>query len=122
MRDCILAAVALLLLGPTVSLAQTGALPGRWLTYGGDAGSTRYSPLDQIDENSLARLKVAWRWDSPDNAVVVNNRAALSRVPSAFKATPVLIDGILYIKTSMSQAAAIDAATGETKWVFDPGI
>ncbi|MEE2636524.1 MAG: PQQ-binding-like beta-propeller repeat protein, partial [Acidobacteriota bacterium] len=122
MRDCILAAVALLLLGPTVSLAQTGALPGRWLTYGGDAGSTRYSPLDQIDENSLERLKVAWRWDSPDNAVVVNNRAALSRVPSAFKATPVLIDGVLYIKTSMSQAAAIDAATGETKWVFDPGI
>ena len=101
--------------------AQHGAPEGGWPTYGGDLGSTKYSPLDQIDRDSVERLQVVWRWESPDNAIVTAHRTTLPTFPAAFKSTPVLVEGVLYIKTSMSQAAAIDATTGDTLWVFDPG-
>ena len=81
--------------------------------YGGDAASTKYSPLDQIDRSNVARLELAWRWRSPDNDV-----PAIRNV--AFEATPLMIDGVLYTSTSGSQAAAIDAETGETLWIYDP--
>ena len=106
---------------PVAAAAQQGAGDGQWPTYGGDPGSTKYSPLDQIDRETIDDLDVVWRWASPDNTLVTANRDSLPTFPAAFKSTPVLVDGVLYIKTSMSQAAAIDAATGETLWVFDPG-
>ena len=84
-------------------------------------GARKYAALDQIDRETVSDLEVVWRWASPDNAIVTANRTTLPTIPAAYKATPVLVDGVLYVKTSMSQAAAIDAATGETLWVFDPG-
>ena len=101
--------------------AQHGAVDGSWPTYGGDEGSTKYSSLEQINVDTVRRLREIWRWDSPDNAIVTANRADLSRLPFAYKATPVMVDDVLYVKTSLSQAAAIDASTGETLWTFDPG-
>ncbi|MCS5680668.1 MAG: hypothetical protein NZ603_12310, partial [Acidimicrobiales bacterium] len=101
--------------------AQQGAADGQWPTYGGDHGSTKYAPLDQIDRETVTDLDVVWRWESPDNAIVTANRTALPTMPAAFKSTPILVDGVLYTKTSMSQAVAVDAAIGETLWVFDPG-
>ena len=100
---------------------QQGASGEQWPTYGGDPASTKYSPLDQIDPDNVDRLRVVWQWASPDNPIVTANRTTLPTLPAAFKTTPILVDGVLYVKTSMSQAAAIDAATGETLWVFDPG-
>ena len=44
------------------AMAQQGAQNGEWRYYGGDSGSTRYSPLDQIDKTNVKDLKVAWRW------------------------------------------------------------
>ena len=113
--------VAATLLWWSAVAAQQGAPDGGWPTYGGDLGSTKYSPLDQIDSDSVERLQLVWRWESPDNAIVTEHRTTLATFPPAFKSTPVLVEGVLYIKTSMSQAAAIDAATGDTLWVFDPG-
>ncbi len=109
------------LAGISPAYAQQGAANGQWPTYGGDHGSTKYAPLDQIDRDTVADLGVVWRWESPDNAIVIENRTTLPSLPAAFKSTPILVDGVLYTKTSMSQAVAIDAATGETRWVFDPG-
>ena len=51
---------------PTPGLAQYGATNGEWRSYGGDAGSTKYSPLDQIDASNFSDLNVAWRWQSAD--------------------------------------------------------
>ena len=110
---------AALLGGPAA--AQQGAPAGEWPAYGGDHGSTKYSPLEQIDRGNVGRLREVWRWASPDNPIVTEHRTTLPALPAAFKSTPVLADGVLYVKTSLSQAAAIDAATGETLWVFDPG-
>ena len=100
--------------------AQRGASRNEWPTYGGDAGSTKYAPLDQITRDNVQRLAVAWRWESPDNAVVSANRGKLPAFPASFKSTPIMVNGVLYIKTSLSQAAAIDAATGKALWTFDP--
>ena len=99
------------------TIAQRGASNGRWPTYGGDAGSTKYAPLDQINRGNVKSLRVVWRWESPDNAILGQQRLP---APAAFKSTPILVDGVLYIKTSLSQASAIDARTGKTMWVFDP--
>ena len=97
-------------LGGSPALAQTGALRGEWRSYGGDDGSTKYAALDHIDANNIDQLAVAWQWESPDGAIAGNNR---NLTPSAFKATPLMIDGVLYIRSSLSVVAAIDAETGE---------
>src|SRR4029077_16869627 len=105
---------------PGASTDSMAALTrGEWPTYAGSYASAKYSPLDQINAANVASLKVAWRWMSPDHAV----RAANAGIdPSVtHQGTPIMVNGVLYTSTSLSQVAAIDAATGQTKWVFDPG-
>ena len=61
---------ALAAAGPAA--AQYGApANGEWPTYGGDLGSTKYSPLDQIDRENFADLEIAWRWRSADAVLSV---------------------------------------------------
>ena len=60
-------ALAALLLAAGPAAAQHGApASGAWPTYGGDLGSTKYSPLDQIDRANFGDLEIAWRWQSAD--------------------------------------------------------
>jgi quinoprotein glucose dehydrogenase len=92
---------------------------GEWRAYGGTYASARYSPLDQIDRTNVGLLRVAWRWRSPDHDVMAQN----PRVETfANQATPLMVGGVLYVSTSLSQVAAIDAATGQTLWVHDPEV
>ncbi len=90
---------------------------GEWRFYGGDQGSCKYSPLDQINRENVKNLKVAWSWDSPDLKLLEQNSKLYTL---GYEATPLMIGGVLYISTSLSQVAAIDAATGKTIWVYDP--
>jgi glucose dehydrogenase len=56
-------AIAIVLTAMTAALfAQSGAPNGEWRYYGGDAGSTRYAPLDQINKQNVKDLRIAWRW------------------------------------------------------------
>ena len=105
-----------------------GALPksakalsqGEWPAYAGTYAASRYSPLTQIDRDNAKNLRVAWRWKSPDMAIKeANPKIGPTR---ANESTPLMIGGVLYTSTTLSQVAAIDAATGETKWVFDPKV
>ncbi len=119
-----------LLFTPVVLNAQTipGALPesaaalsrGEWPAYAGTYAAARYSPLTQIDRSNAGDLHVAWRWKSPDHAV----RDANANIAPSFanKSTPLMVGGVLYTSTSLSQVAAIDAATGQTRWTFDPQV
>ena len=111
-------------LGPAEARAQHGAVDGEWRSYGGDAGSTKYSPLDQIDAGNFGDLEIAWRWQSADGSLDLD--ALRERVPRIgirmFQATPLMAGGALYISTALHQVAAIDAATGETIWVHDPQV
>lgn len=90
---------------------------GEWPYYGGDAGSSKYSPLAQIDAGNVNALQVAWTWNNPDDALV---GSATRERPGSFKPTPIMIDGVLYTSTAFSAVAAIDAASGATRWTFDP--
>jgi quinoprotein glucose dehydrogenase len=129
-RATITVTILTLLVTPTVLRAQTipgaqaesiSALSrGEWPAYAGTYASARYSPLTQIDRTNAKDLHVAWRWKSPDQAVKdANPKVGPTR---ANESTPLMVGGTLYTSTSLSQVAAIDAASGETKWVFDPKI
>lgn len=93
---------------------------GEWLAHAGTNAALRWSPLAQIDRENARRLRVAWRWRSPDDALREVGVAASQSFRHA--PTPLKIGDTLYTSTSLSQAAAIDAATGVTKWLFDPRV
>ena len=115
-----------LVLAAAPAAAQYGAVDGEWRSYAGDNGSTKYSPLDQIDASNFEDLRIAWRWQSVDGNVDLESlpRRADDRPISirGLQATPLMIDGVLYLTTALYQAAAVDAGTGETLWVHDPGV
>ena len=111
--------------------AQYGAQNGEWTSYSGDPGSTKYSSLDQIDGDNFEDLAIVWRWSSIDGAFdlsrletdypnlqVPNDRSRIHI--GNLKATPLVVSGVLYVTTPLYQAAALDPATGETLWVYDP--
>ena len=101
---------------PVRADGQTGAADGEWRFYGGDAGSTRYSPLDQINGDNVADLEIKWRWKA-DN---FGPRAGINS-----QVTPLMVDGVLYATAgSRRDVVAIDAATGETLWMWriDEGL
>ena len=89
-----------------------------WTHYSGNAASHKYSPLDQINKDTIGKLQIAWRWTSPDNAVIAANPTSR---PGPYNDTPLMVKGVLYTVTSLGQIAAINPATGESLWVFDPG-
>jgi quinoprotein glucose dehydrogenase len=93
--------------------AQQGApKTGEWPYWGGDSGSTRYSPLDQINETSVRNLRIAWRWKAQN----FGKRAELN-----WELTPIMVGGTLYFTAGNSRdAIAVDAATGETLWMYRP--
>jgi glucose dehydrogenase len=97
--------------------ASNDTQKGEWRFYGGNQASTKYSPLDQINRENVHKLKVAWTWDSPDLKVLEQNPKLYTL---GYEATPLMIGGVLYISTGLSQVAAIDATTGKTIWVYDP--
>jgi glucose dehydrogenase len=103
--------LCLMLFSPRDSLAQYGAPDGEWHTWGGDHGFTRYSALTQINADNVGDLQVAWRWQ----ALPLGNRADIN-----MKATPLMVDGVLYVPSGQHQVVALDPATGEEIWRFDP--
>ncbi|MDP7639373.1 MAG: PQQ-binding-like beta-propeller repeat protein, partial [Candidatus Hydrogenedentes bacterium] len=111
-----MAAVLTLLLSATAVAQQDRAI-GDWLTFGGDAASTKYSQLDQINAENVGDLEITWRWPTPDAAITADNR---NLRPGQFKATPLAVGGTLYISTPLGVVVAINGETGEPIWVFDP--
>jgi quinoprotein glucose dehydrogenase len=91
-------------------LAQSGATDGEWRHYHGDAGGTRYSPLDQITADNVGNLEIAWRWTS-------QNFGPTPELKS--ETTPLMVDGVLYFTAGFRRdVIAIDAGTAETLWTF----
>jgi quinoprotein glucose dehydrogenase len=111
-----LALLWLALLAAVPGFGQSGAAGGEWRYWGGDAGSTRYSPLDQITRDNVRALEVVWRWRA----------ANFGPEPETYyRATPLYADGLLYTVAGERRAvAAIDPATGETIWTWrmDEGL
>lgn len=101
------------------AVADEEAKAGEWSCYGRDAGGLRHSPLDQINRENVATLEVAWTFHTGD---LEKLKEARSGGNSAFEATPLMIDGRLYFSTPTGRVFALDAASGEELWHFDPQI
>lgn len=82
-----------------------------WRHYGGDAGASRYSPVDRITPSNVKNLKVAWVHKTGDSNV---------RPATAIECTPIVVNGVMYVTTARVKVRALNAATGEVLWTFDP--
>ena len=80
--------------------------PQNWLTTGRNFGKTHYSPLDQVNRDTVSRLGFAWDYDTSTNR--------------GLEATPVEVDGVLYTSGVNGRVYALNAKTGEEIWYFDP--
>ncbi len=89
---------------------------GDWYHHGGNHSSDKYSPLDQIDASNFADLEIAWRYQSADLRIPEE----LSFPTGDYRAVPLVIDGTMYVNTNHGQVVAVDPATGEELWLFDP--
>jgi quinoprotein glucose dehydrogenase len=88
---------------------QSGAKNGEWPTYGGDLGSTRYSPLDQINASNFDKLEVAWRFKTDSLG---------PRPEFQYESTPLMVHGVIYVTAGTRRAVvALDAASGEMLWM-----
>jgi alcohol dehydrogenase (cytochrome c) len=105
-------ALVLLLVGTTTLLAQVTYQrileaekePGNWLTYSGTYKSHHYSPLDQIKRDNVRNLELKWVFQS--------------RSLERFEATPLVVDGVVYVTQATNDVAALDARTGRTFWTY----
>ena len=88
-----------------------------WPAYGRDPGGARYSPLKQINRDNVKNLKVAWSYRT--GAASLKGRSASK---AAFEATPIFVDGVLYLSTPSNRVIALDPATGQENWNYDPKI
>lgn len=103
------AAVLGLLAAHPSALAQSGAKNGEWPTYGGDLGSTRYSPLGLIKASNFNKLEVAWRF---------RTNSLGPRPEYLFESTPLMVGGKIYTTAGSRRAVVcLDAATGELIWM-----
>ena len=85
-----------------------------WLYYGGDQAGTKYSFLTDINQNNVQRLEIAWQWKHWETPL-----SEYGTTPGFFEATPLMIDGVLYVTTPYNSIAALDAETGRELWRFD---
>jgi quinoprotein glucose dehydrogenase len=96
----VLPALALAAIDPKASHRE-------WQTYHGDYGGTHYSALDQINRSNVKKLQLAWTWKSGD-------------VGTTIECNPIIVDGVMFVTTPQLHAAALNAATGQLLWRFDP--
>lgn len=82
--------------------------PGQWLTYGGTYAEQRFSPLSQINTENVERLGLSWFVDYDSNLQQ--------------QATPLYVDGVLYVSNPWSKVNAYDARTGKQLWHYNPKV
>jgi quinoprotein glucose dehydrogenase len=88
-----------------------------WSANGRDAQGTRYSPASEITRENVSRLEVAWTYRTGET-----DPRFKTEKPTAFEATPLVVDGMMYVGTPLGRVIALDPATGRERWVFDPKI
>jgi alcohol dehydrogenase (cytochrome c)/quinohemoprotein ethanol dehydrogenase len=82
--------------------------PGEWLAHGRTFDEQRFSPLTQINKGNVSALKLAWFQDLDTHR--------------GQEATPLVIDGVMYVSTAWSKVKAFNALTGEPIWAYDPEV
>jgi quinoprotein glucose dehydrogenase len=101
-----------------VGRAQHGAPNGEWRSHGGDPGSMKYAALDQINKENISRLRIAWRRPAVDPSLI--GGIADFSYSHDFRATPLMIDGVLYSSNGIGLVEAFDPGSGRTRWIQRP--
>src|SRR5258707_15054890 len=78
--------------------------PQNWLTYSGSASGQRYSPLAQVTPANVNNLQLQWAFQA--------------RSLEKFESTPLVVDGMMYVTQAPNDVVALDAASGEIKWIY----
>lgn len=94
-----------------VPTAIAEEIAGDWLSVGGDRGCQRYSTCKEINRDNVDRLQVAWTYRTGE---------LKDGVGKTIECTPIVIDGTMFITTAERRVVALDAATGQERWRFDP--
>jgi quinoprotein glucose dehydrogenase len=122
--DTHLVALALALCMPLLALACSDTVEidfdgptAEWREYGGDKGGSRSSPLTQITPDNVSQLEVAWIHHTGDV-----DAGEQTKIGTSFQATPILVQDKLYVCTPRNRVIALDPATGERLWLFDPEV
>jgi quinohemoprotein ethanol dehydrogenase len=89
-------------------IAQADSEPGSWMSHGRTYSEQRYSPLDSINKENVGTLGLTWFADLDTNR--------------GQEATPLMVDGVIYVSTAWSKVKAFDAKTGKELWAFDPQV
>src|SRR5215475_10375194 len=98
--------LCLILLTISSALAQeAGPTQADWPHYGGTQLSWRYSALDQINTSNVKSLTPAWIFQTGDYA-------------EGLQATPIVIEGVMYVITARASVFALNAATGSKIWQY----
>ncbi len=92
-----------------VACKPRGGQQGSWPVYGGSAANTHYSPLTQVDTANVGQLQKAWEYHTGDGDSM-----------SQIQVNALVIDGVLYGVSPRLKLFALDAATGQVHWVYDP--
>ena len=87
---------------------KTSSAGAEWLTYGGTYDEQRHSSLTSINTENVGELGVAWTYELATNRGV--------------EATPIVVDGVMYVTSAWSVVYALDAKTGEELWIYDPDV
>jgi quinohemoprotein ethanol dehydrogenase len=82
--------------------------PENWMTYGRTYDEQHFSPLSQINDQNVFQLGLAWYYDLDTNR--------------GQEATPIVVDGVIYFTSAWSKVFALNAATGQPLWSYDPKV
>jgi quinohemoprotein ethanol dehydrogenase len=82
--------------------------PGSWMAHGRTYDEQRFSPLAKIDKTNVSKLGLAWDYKLD--------------VDRATEATPIVVDGVMYVTGAFSIVSALDPVTGKELWKYDPKV
>ncbi|MEY4646396.1 MAG: hypothetical protein RIQ98_232 [Bacteroidota bacterium] len=90
------------------ALTNAQNAPGDWMSYGLNYSEDRFSPLTQINKDNVGQLSLAWSTDLGTNRGI--------------EATPLVVDGIMFLSGPWSVVYALDTRTGKILWTYDPEV
>ena len=93
-------------LRPTYAAAGVDKTSSGWTAYNGQKNGDHYSPLTQINRANVAKLKVAWAFDTHEEGGLQTN--------------PLIVGHMLFAYTPSQKVVALDATSGKVIWTFEP--
>ncbi len=105
LRPLIISLASLSLLASCATQTPVSAKSTEWPSYGRGYDNQRFSPLDQINRTNIGRLAPAWQYHSG--------------VKATFQATPIVVNGVMYVSLPFNHVVALDARTGQQLWKYE---